>query len=147
MTNRPAEPLPWIREVAHKLWRRGLCIDEDTVARAIAKDAPASPVRYPALQNWQQWRGRLQKAWAEDSRSLMTALLEDGPAASPVPESAWIKVENFPDAKTYKWVLVTDGELFDVALVVKGMLLGHREVKATHWQPLPAPPAEKGKTA
>ena len=28
---------------------------------------------------WQRWRTRLLEAWANDSRALMTALLEDGP--------------------------------------------------------------------
>jgi len=28
---------------------------------------------------WQEWRQKLLRAWANDSRALMTALLEDGP--------------------------------------------------------------------
>ena len=28
---------------------------------------------------WRRWRARLLEAWANDSRALMTALLEDGP--------------------------------------------------------------------
>ena len=30
---------------------------------------------------WQAWRKKLLSAWANDSRALMTALLEDGPDA------------------------------------------------------------------
>jgi hypothetical protein len=53
----------------------------------------------------------------------------------------WISVQDrFPEREKHNWVLVTDGNEWDVALVVKGMLLGHRELEITHWQPLPVPP-------
>jgi len=38
------------------------------------------------------------------------------------------------------WVLVTDGKEYDVALVLKGALIGHRELTATHWMDLPEIP-------
>ncbi|WP_288654681.1 MULTISPECIES: DUF551 domain-containing protein [Pantoea] len=57
----------------------------------------------------------------------------------------WIKCsERMPD--DYQDVLVTNGTEIDLQFTVKGDWIlpgfGYKDVKISHWMPLPAPPAE-----
>lgn len=91
---------------------------------------------WPAFRNWERRRhcGVPDLTDAHD-HEVFAAFVEGAKHGSP-----WIPVRECPP-KEAKTVLVTDGEGVSLARLCHGGHWSYGGARATHWMPLPPPPA------
>lgn len=134
----PPQPAPWPVTILPDFLGRQV---EQAIAAGLVRDCWAEiwPKIKPSFD-------KMQELLAEPLKYALPAPI----MLTPQPEnSSWIlcseRLPEPPSGGKRKWYWITDGELYDVAIIIHGKFSGHRDLEATHWREIEpaAPPSQE----